>query len=47
VGIRGHDWRRCVLWIPTRRDKVLLLQPHRPDALLERLRELARDKPPR
>lgn len=29
------------LWLPTRSGKGLLLQPHRPEALLERLREVA------
>lgn len=29
-----------LLWLPTKRDHTLLLQPHNPQALLDRLREL-------
>jgi hypothetical protein len=32
---------RRALWLPTSRGKGLLLQPHQPEALLKRLRELA------
>ena len=35
------------LWLPTTTGKGLLLQPQRPEALLARLRELARPMPPR
>ena len=38
VAIAGE---RRALWLPTVRDAGLLLQPHQPDALLNRLRELA------
>ena len=38
VAIAGE---RRALWLPTASGKGLLLQPHQPDALLERLRELA------
>jgi hypothetical protein len=31
-----------LLWLPTTRGDALLLQPQRPEALLERLREMAR-----
>lgn len=36
-----------VLWLPTTSGKGLLLQPHEPDALLKRLRELAQPQPRR
>lgn len=38
VAIAGE---RRALWLPTTRDAGLLLQPQQPDALLNRLRELA------
>lgn len=38
VAIAGE---RRALWLPTVRDAGLLLQPQQPDALLDRLRELA------
>jgi len=38
---------RRVLWLPTTSGKGLLLQPHQPDALLKRLRELAQPQPRR
>jgi len=38
---------RRALWLPTKSGKGLLLQPHQPDALLKRLRELAQPQPRR
>lgn len=44
VAIAGE---RRALWLPTAGDTALLLQPQQPDALLNRLRELATNRPRR
>ena len=44
VAIAGE---RRALWLPTTNGRDLLLQPRQPEALLQRLRELAADSPRR